>query len=138
RSSGQVAAAVSKAKPPSAIARPTGGSHSHRPSQEMARKIPNAVASVASGGHSRSQKLVHRARRSARSRTSPPSGRRDASFTLLASVTRRLPRSLSKLASILTQNNANKKKYNAAVIKVQANLSARAHHNRRALRKVVA
>src|SRR6266481_4296795 len=88
---GTHAATVSNANAHSAIARPIGGSHSHKPSHETARKIPTAVASVAIGGHSRSQKPVHRARRSARPRVSPASGRRDASFTLLASVTRSLP-----------------------------------------------
>src|SRR6266481_3035404 len=68
---GRLAAKASTKKPHSAIARPIGGSHSHKPSHETARKIPTAVASVAIGGHSRSQKVIHRARRSARSRVSP-------------------------------------------------------------------
>src|SRR6266481_4380791 len=118
---GTHAATVSNANPHNAIARPIGGSHSHKPSHETARKIPTAVASVASGGHSRSQKPVHRARRSARSKVSPASGRRDASFTLLASVTRCLP-DLLKIGIILTQNNANKKNYRTATCKVPANL----------------
>src|SRR5215470_3295636 len=70
---GTHAATASTANPASAIARPIGDSHIHKPSHETVRKIPTAVASVASGGHSRSQKPVHRARRSARSRISPVS-----------------------------------------------------------------
>src|SRR6266481_3065817 len=68
---GRLAAKASTANPHSAIARPIGGSHSHKPSHETARKIPTAVASVAIGGHSRSQKPVHRARWSARSSILP-------------------------------------------------------------------
>ena len=47
------------------MVRPSGGSHSHSPSQDTARKNPTAVASVASAGHSRSQRMVQRARRTA-------------------------------------------------------------------------
>src|SRR5215831_250695 len=122
------------------MARPIGGSHSHMPSQEADRKIPIAVAIVASGGQRRSQKLVHRARLSARSRTPPASGRRDALVTLLASVTRRLLRlrSLAKLAAILTQNNANKKKYSTATSKVPANYRRARNTIAQPTRKVVA
>ena len=45
-------------------ARPNGGSQSHRPSHDTVRNRPITVASVASAGHSRSQKIVKRARRS--------------------------------------------------------------------------
>ena len=51
---------------PGRSARPSGGSHSHRPSQDSARNRPTAVASEASAGHSRSHKIVQRARPSAR------------------------------------------------------------------------
>ena len=50
---------------------PSGGSHSHRPSQDTARNRPTAVASVASAGHSRSQKIVQRARRNALPSSNP-------------------------------------------------------------------
>ena len=53
------------AKASTAAARPSGGNQSHNPSQEMVRNRPAAVASVASAGHSRSQKIVQRARRNA-------------------------------------------------------------------------
>ena len=49
----------------SPTARASGGSHSHTPSQDTARNRPTTVASAASGGHSRSQKIVQRARLSA-------------------------------------------------------------------------
>ena len=48
---------------------PSGGSQSHSPSQDAARNRPIAVASAASAGHSRSQKIVTRARRTAASST---------------------------------------------------------------------
>ncbi len=48
------------------MARPIGGSHSHRPTQDKARKRPTAVASAARGGHSRSHTIVHHARDKAR------------------------------------------------------------------------
>ena len=56
------AMAASASRP---AARPSGGSHSHSPSHDNAKKSPIAVASAASGGHSRSQKIVQRARRNA-------------------------------------------------------------------------
>ena len=54
------------------MARPIGGSHSQRPSQDTARNRPTAVATDASAGHSRSQKIVQRARASARASTASP------------------------------------------------------------------
>ena len=48
--------------------RPIGGSHSQRPSQDSARNAPITVSSVASGGHSASQRITHLARASAPSR----------------------------------------------------------------------
>jgi hypothetical protein len=47
------------------MARASGGSHSHSPSQDSARNSPTAVKSVASTGHSRSHRMVQRARRTA-------------------------------------------------------------------------
>jgi hypothetical protein len=61
------AAAVSRKKMPRPMARPAGGSQSQRPSHETARNRPMTVAIDASAGHRRSQKIVQRARRSARS-----------------------------------------------------------------------
>ena len=70
---GAKAAAVSRKKTPRPIARPIGGSHSQSPSQDSARNRPTTVATDASAGHSRSQKIVQRARPSARaSRASSP------------------------------------------------------------------
>ena len=54
---------------PRPMARPTGGSHSHSPSQDSARNRPTAVAIDASAGHSRSHRIDQRARLSARSST---------------------------------------------------------------------
>ena len=65
-STGANAAAASRKKMPSPMARPMGGSQSQRPSQETARNRPTTVAIEASAGHSRSQKIVQRARLSAR------------------------------------------------------------------------
>ena len=48
---------------------PIGGSHSHTPNHETARNRPITVAMDASAGHSRSQKIVQRARLSARAST---------------------------------------------------------------------
>src|SRR4029077_7516142 len=45
-----------------ATARPSGGSHSQSPSQDSARNRPTAVASEVNAGHTRSQKIVQRAR----------------------------------------------------------------------------
>ncbi len=71
-SSGANAAAASRKKSPRPIARPIGGSASHSPSHETARKRPITVAIEATPGHSRSQKIVQRARPSARDSTSSP------------------------------------------------------------------
>ena len=57
---------------PRPIARAVGGSQSQTPSQETARNKPMTVAIDASAGHSRSQKIVQRARRRARASTSAP------------------------------------------------------------------
>ena len=65
RPSGTSAATVATAKPRSPMARASGGSHSHSPSQDSARNSPTAVKSVASTGHSRSHRMVQRARRTA-------------------------------------------------------------------------
>ena len=65
KTKGTAAASAMTAKASTAAARPSGGSHSHTPSQEMVRNRPAAVASVASAGHRRSQKIVQRARRNA-------------------------------------------------------------------------
>src|SRR5262249_13655614 len=64
--SGANAAAVSRKKSPRPMARPVGGNQSHRPSHETARNKPMTVAIDASAGHNRSQKIVQRARLSAR------------------------------------------------------------------------
>jgi hypothetical protein len=61
--SGANAAAVSRKKTPRPMARPIAGNHSHRPSHETARNRPMTVATDASTGHSRSQKMVQRARK---------------------------------------------------------------------------
>src|SRR5205085_9925410 len=60
------AAGVRRKNSPTPIARPSAGSHNQRPSHETARNNPIAVASVASAGHNRSQKIERRARSSAR------------------------------------------------------------------------
>ena len=73
---GANAAAVSRKKAPRPIARPIGGSHSQRPNQDTARNKPTTVATDASAGHSRSQKIVQRARPSARASTASPAGSR--------------------------------------------------------------
>ena len=65
KTKGTAAASAMTAKASTAAARPSGGSQSHNPSQETVRNRPAAVASVASAGHSRSQKIVQRARRNA-------------------------------------------------------------------------
>jgi hypothetical protein len=70
--SGAKAAAVRRKKTPSAMARAIGGSQSHSPSHDTARNRPMTVATDASAGHSLSQKIVQRARASARVSTSPP------------------------------------------------------------------
>jgi len=70
-SNGANAAAASRKNTPRPIARPIGGSQSQRPSQETPRKSPMTVAIEASGGHSRSQKIVRRARLSAGPSASP-------------------------------------------------------------------
>jgi len=54
------------------MARPIGGSQSHSPSQETARNSPTTVATDATAGHSRSQKIVQRARPSARASMPSP------------------------------------------------------------------
>src|SRR5438128_1703639 len=65
KTKGAAAASATTAKANTATARPSGGSHSHRPSQETVRNRPTAVARVANAGHRRSQKIVQRARRTA-------------------------------------------------------------------------
>ena len=65
KTKGTTAARAMMAKANTAVARPSGGSHSHNPSQETVRNRPAAVANVASAGHRRSQKIVQRARRNA-------------------------------------------------------------------------
>ena len=62
---GKIAATAMIANAISPAARPSGGSQSHSPSQDTVRKRPMTVASVARAGHSRSQKIVQRARRNA-------------------------------------------------------------------------
>ena len=69
---GANAAAVSRKKMPSPIARPAGGNQSQTPSHDTARNRPITVASDAIAGHSRSQKIVQRARSRARASTSLP------------------------------------------------------------------
>src|SRR4029079_15163875 len=69
---GANAAAPSRKKTPRPIARPIGGSHSQSPNQETARNRPTTVATDASAGHSRSQKIVQRPRPSARASTASP------------------------------------------------------------------
>ena len=54
------------------FARPQGGNQSQRPSHDTARNRPMTVASVATAGHSRSQKIVPRARNRARLSISLP------------------------------------------------------------------
>ena len=60
-----IAASARIAKRTNPAARASGGSHSHMPSQDTARKRPMTAASLAKTGHSRSQKMVQRARRKA-------------------------------------------------------------------------
>ena len=67
-----MAATASTKNANSPIARPSGGSHSHSPSQDSARNSPAAVAIEASAGHSRSQKIDQRARESARASFAAP------------------------------------------------------------------
>ena len=69
---GAKAAAASRKKPPSPIARAWEGSHSQIPSHESARKSPTTVASLARGGHKRSQKSVQCACAKARRSISLP------------------------------------------------------------------
>src|SRR5215831_5314490 len=83
-STGANAAAVSRKKMPRPMARPAGGSQSHRPSHTSPRNRPMTVATDASAGHSCSQKIVQRARRSARASTFLPTG----SSALAASIRR--------------------------------------------------
>ncbi len=81
RSSGSSAAAAIRQNRPSPMARPTGGNHSHSPSQDSARNRPAAVAIDASAGQSRSHRIDQRARVSARSSIAcPPSAGRGSSF----------------------------------------------------------
>ena len=63
-----IAASARIAKTTNPAARASGGSQSHTPSQDTVRKRPTTAASLANTGHSRSQKMVQRARRRA-----PPS-----------------------------------------------------------------
>ncbi len=85
-SSGAKAAAVSRKKTPRPMARPIGGSHSQSPSHDSARNRPITVAIDASAGHSRSQKIVQRARPSARASTSLPTRSAAAPGRRLAAV----------------------------------------------------
>ena len=62
---GVTAAIASAANTSSPAARASGGRKSHKPSQETVRNRPTTTASRASGGQSRSQKILQRARRSA-------------------------------------------------------------------------
>ena len=87
-SNGAKAAAVSRKKTPRPMARPIGGSHSQSPSHDSARKRPITVAIDASAGHSRSQKIVQRARPSARARTSLPTRSRRPWSAVAASTVR--------------------------------------------------
>src|SRR5262245_20408389 len=64
---------------PRPMARAVGGSQSHSPIHETARNRPITVAIDASAGHSRSQKIVQRARLRARVRASPPARSRGGS-----------------------------------------------------------
>ncbi len=57
---------------PSPMARAIGGIQSQSPSHDTARNRPMTVATDASAGHSLSQKMVQRARTSARVSTSLP------------------------------------------------------------------
>jgi len=66
------AAAASRKKAPRPIRRPIAGSHSQRPSQDAARNRPMTVPSEASAGHNLSQRMVQRARSSARASMSRP------------------------------------------------------------------
>ena len=59
---GHAATTAIAAQAIAAAARPSGGSHNHSPSQDSARNSPMAVANEVSAGHSRSQKIVQRAR----------------------------------------------------------------------------
>src|SRR5262249_33249638 len=68
---GTVAAAVRTRNTNSATARAIGGSHSHAPTHDTARNSPTAVAMAASGGHSRSQNVIHRACFRARTSMAP-------------------------------------------------------------------
>jgi len=60
-----IAAMARPANTTSPAARASGGSQSHSPSQETARNSPTIAARRASAGHSRSQKILKRARRMA-------------------------------------------------------------------------
>ena len=62
KTNGHAATTAIAAQAMTAAARPSGGSHSHSPSQDSARNNPMAVASEVSAGHNRSQKIVQRAR----------------------------------------------------------------------------
>ena len=84
--SGTVAAAVRTRKTNSATARAIGGSHSQAPAHETARNSPIAVAMAASGGHSRSQKVIQRAFFRARTSMAPATSGEGASGEWLASV----------------------------------------------------
>ncbi len=70
----------------SATARAIGGSHSQTPSHDTARNRPIAVAIAASGGHSLSQKVIHRAFLRAFSSMTPATSRGAASGDWLVSV----------------------------------------------------
>jgi len=62
KTNGNAAAIASSAQAITAAARNSGGSHSQSPSHDSARNTPTAVKSEVSAGHSRSHKIVQRAR----------------------------------------------------------------------------
>ena len=64
---GTIAASATRPNTMSMPARASGGSTIQRPAHENARNRPSAVAKLATKGHSRSQKMLLRARWSARS-----------------------------------------------------------------------
>ncbi len=103
--SGTVAAAVRTRKMNKATARAIGGSHSQAPAHDTARNRPTAVAMAASGGHSRSQKVIQRALFRARASMAPAASGWGASGEWLASVNRF---SAGPALYLHTQSNARK------------------------------
>src|SRR5215471_17828231 len=106
-STGANAAAVSRKKMPRPMARPAGGSQSHRPSHESARNRPMTVATDASAGHSRSQKIVQRARRSARASKSSPARSCAESWWGAAASAGRSVKSISRKTRICPDSDIN-------------------------------